>query len=190
MRLCWLFFIYPHLIIIVIFLFLFLVSEHLSSTLLVPVTIEKASRFKHFVCIESSLHNNVKHASNNRKENGRERARAEEIEAKFFFFLSWLCPISFLFFLMNFWISFIALQIRNDPFLRIWEDLFVTRLAGEFDGAFHRSIGSMYASTHAEIKCGNCEFLWRPKTVYSLRSENDFPTLELGTQTYWKTFTS
>ena len=54
------------------------------------------------------LHNNVKHASNNRKENGRERARAEEIEAKFFFFLSWLCPISFLFFLMNFWISFIA----------------------------------------------------------------------------------
>ena len=90
------------------FFFLFLVSEHLSSTLLVPVTIEKASRFKHFVCIESSLHNNVKHASNNRKENGRERARAEEIEAKFFFFLSWLCPISFLFFLMNFWISFIA----------------------------------------------------------------------------------
>ena len=54
------------------------------------------------------LHNNVKHASNNRKENGRERARAEEIEAKFFFFLSWLCPISFLFFPMNFWISFIA----------------------------------------------------------------------------------
>ena len=122
----------PHLIIIVIFLFLFFVSKHLSSTLLVPVTIGKASRFKKF-CLHRVFHcttkgnlwhisqrvQNVKHSSNNRKENGRQRARAEEIEAKFFFFLSWLCPISFLFFLMNFWISFIALQIRNDPFLRI-----------------------------------------------------------------------
>ena len=190
MRLCWLFFIYPHLIIIVIFLFLFL---FLSIYLLRFWYLSQSKRPLDLNILFASslpLHNNVKHASNNRKGNGRERARAEEIEAKFFFFLSWLCPISFLFFLMNFWISFIALQIRNDPFLRIWEDLFVTRLAREFDGAFHRSIGSMYASTHAEIKCGNCEFLWRPKTVYSLRSENDFPTLELGTQTYWKTFTS
>ena len=149
MRLCWLFFIYPILSSLLSFFFFFL---FLSIYLLRFWYLSQSQRPLDLNILFASslpLHNNVKHASNNRKENGRERARAEEIEAKFFFFLSWLCPISSLFFLMNFWISFIALQIRNDPFLRIWEDLFVTRLAREFDGAFHRSIGSMYASTHA-----------------------------------------
>ena len=109
----------PHLIIIVIFLFLFFVSEHLSLRFWYLSQSERPLDLNILFASSLPLHNNVKHAPNNRKENGRERARAEEIEAKFFFFLSWLCPISFLFFLMNFWISFIALQIRNDPFLRI-----------------------------------------------------------------------
>ena len=46
--------------------------------------------------------------------NSHERARAEEIEAKFFFFTSLLCPIFFLFlFPMNFWISFTAFGMTS-----------------------------------------------------------------------------
>ena len=53
MRFCWLFL--PLLINVVIFPIPFFVSEHLSSTVLVLVTIGKASQFAHFVCIVSSI---------------------------------------------------------------------------------------------------------------------------------------
>ena len=60
------------------------------------------------------------------------------------------CFAQFSLFFFRLFLDFFSCFVNSDwPFPPIWEEPFVTRLVGEFYDAFHRSIGSMYASTHA-----------------------------------------
>ena len=119
MRFCWLFYLYLFLSSLLSFLFLFL---FLSIYLLRFWYLSQSERpLDLHILFASSLplHNKrefIAHFAEGlirkvfiKQPNSRERARAEEIEAKFFFFSSLLCSIFFVFFPINFWISFTAL---------------------------------------------------------------------------------
>ena len=102
------------------------------------------------------------HSSNGLKEstNSRERTWAKEIEVKLFIFPSLLD---------YFWIMLnLCSHYTKWPFLQIWKEFFVRRLARGFHVVFHWWAAWLCWHTFFKRRWENCEFLWRPKNWNSI----------------------